>query len=158
MFVSCPQPLRNKVLRPSGARARGLKYEAQVLAMLEERFGEFLIPHPWLFSRGKYLCPDALLIRPPLLVLIEIKLSHSLGAYMQLWELYGPALKRTFKGPWKMLHLEICRWFFPEDPFPGRIHMLRELSWNSFAEAPTRATSIHIWTKQRAKRAELSDA
>ena len=154
MFTRCPEPLRSRTLNLSGARARGLQYERQVLAHLEELFEPFLVPHPWLLHKGKYLCPDALLIRPPLIVIVEIKLSHTCGAYMQLWELYSPALRSIFKKM-RFVHLEICRWFYPEEPFPGRIHMLKELSWDAFAAAPGAATAVHIWTKGRARNAEV---
>jgi len=99
---------------------------------LSNQYGLSYIPSQW-FSffdgeRVRYCQPDALLLfeRLSLLLIVEVKYSHTPDAFWQLEHLYVPVL-RAFMGVshWKIATCEIVKWFDPSTRFPVR-PVLRE--------------------------------
>jgi hypothetical protein len=110
----------------------GVKYELRVHERLSEAFGLNYIPSQWFqFFDGekvRYCQPDGLLLfeRQSLLLIVEVKYSHTPDAFWQLEHLYVPVLRAFMgKSSWKIATVEVVKWFDPCVRFPVR-PVLRE--------------------------------
>lgn len=143
----------NKV---TGARARGLSYEAKALRMLEARYAELptpvvFKPGPWFEyedQEGRHWCqPDAVIIKASegFGCIYECKYQHSSEAWFQIWRLYEPVLRFLYPTiSWQ--GMEICKWFEPSTPWPEQPVFTPDP-----LVIPRRgATAIHIWNPSRA--------
>jgi hypothetical protein len=107
----------------TAAQRRGKKYEEQALEMLEglSIFKAFT-PSPWIrFDSHGYtnrLCqPDALGFGSSWLLVIEIKLRHTILAYWQLRRLYEPVLRAMYPN-YTIKIIEVTKSFDPAVPWP----------------------------------------
>lgn len=141
--------------RLRGSRGRGVAYERKVLDELRTRYPGALVASPWFRYREQgssewHWCqPDALLVDAVerLVILVEVKLSHTVQAYWQTKLLYEPVLRWLFiPGAWSLATLEITRWYDPSVPFPFRPVMTPEPT-----QAPPDMFSVWIWDKRRTR-------
>ncbi len=107
----------------------GKKYEQrchEVLSRQWENLGSYL-PGPWISfhdqNRKRRLCqPDALFIRSDGSVLIvEMKLTHTLNAWWQLRRLYQPVVERLYNR--EAFVLEVCRTGDPLMRYPEPVEL-----------------------------------
>jgi hypothetical protein len=98
----------------------GLNFEAKVLDGLCSRYPG-LLAQPWLRywdSHGPRLCcPDALLFTKSMVLIVEIKLSHTVSAYWQLKHHYFPVVCSLYPSVTVGI-LEICRTYDPHIALP----------------------------------------
>lgn len=103
---------------------------------MEELYELHYIPSTWFAyhwnGRIRYCQPDALLLIPGrrVLVIVEIKYSHTVDAYWQLEHVYLPVL-RTFLGPgnpWQIAVVETVKWFDPAVAFPCKVTLCADLT------------------------------
>lgn len=127
---------------------RGIKYEAKVHRQLSEVHGLQYIPQQWWQytlagdHRDHYCQTDGLLILSArkVIVLCEVKYSHTPEAYWQVENVYVPLLTRYLRNTdYKIAAVEVCKWFDPNTPFPVRPTLCEELT----AVHPSRF-SVHI--------------
>lgn len=117
-------------IRPSrsrGAKAAGRRYERRVQDILSSSFNPWYLPSPWFAyreqgeARTRYCQPDGLLILPHCrkVVIVEVKLRHTIDAFRQLYEKYLPVVA-TFFGYdlWDLALCEVVKWFDVAEPFP----------------------------------------
>ncbi len=88
----------------SASRRAGKAFEARVQADLAHLLGPRYLPGPWFsFNSGSNfvrVCqPDGILELPRSVLLIEIKLQHTIAAWYQLRQLYQPVVERAFRKP-----------------------------------------------------------
>lgn len=110
----------------------GLRYERKVHERLYETFELDYVASQWFtFHDGesvRHCQPDGILLFPEskILLICEVKYSHTPEAFWQLEHLYVPVL-RAFIGasPWRIATCEIVKWYDPTTRFPVR-HVLRE--------------------------------
>lgn len=118
--------------RSSGAKARGTRYETRVQEDFDTRYGCHYLPSPWIYfceardgaSRWRWCQPDGVLILPlsRLIVVVEIKISHTSDAWWQIRQLYQPVLSALFPPElWRYAACEVCKWYDPAVPFPERL-------------------------------------
>lgn len=133
---------------PSPAMKAGLRYEKQALQYLHGLFAPALLPRPWLFFRTgghkTHFCqPDALIVRPKSVVVVEVKLRHCTRAWWQLRRLYQPVVQVIYPNC-KVRLLEVVRWFDGHEPFPEPWSMVedpRAISWRH-------PIGVHIWAPE----------
>ncbi len=105
----------------TAAQKQGKRYEAKILKKTDLFTSVTSLKSPWLQyidAQGLRFCqPDLLLFYKDIIVLCEIKLSHTANAYFQLEGLYRPVVERLFPG-YTVLSLEITRSFDPGIRFP----------------------------------------
>jgi hypothetical protein len=94
-------------------------------------------------GRIRYCQPDGLLVLPArnILLIVEVKYSHTADAYWQLENLYVPVL-RCFLGPanpWQIATCEVVKWFDPSTAFPTRLAMCEDLT-----QVRVNAFNVHI--------------
>lgn len=132
----------------SNPRAKlGIRYEKEVNWRLEGLYELCYIPGTWFAyhwrGRIRYCQPDALLVLPErsVLVIVEVKYSHTSDAYWQLEHLYLPVL-RCFLGrgnPWQIATVEVVKWFDPCTAFPTRVSLCKDLE-----QVRVNAFNVHI--------------
>ena len=145
-------PQAFKKQRRKGARAKGIAYERKVQTYLRKLWGYQYLPNPWirykLCSGSTHWCqPDGIHfdIKRGIVTIVEIKHSHTSGAYQQLWELYGPVLRHVWPIPlWRYQYLEVVRYYDPHTFFPG-IHRLRK----TIEDVAPGETGVLIWNPRR---------
>ena len=140
-----------KTKRKTGARRRGILYEAKVQKYLSDRYEEYYLPSPWFrfgeAGKERWCQPDGLLFLPTLrrIIIVEVKHHHTAEAYWQTKLLYLPVLAKAFPAElWQIGLCEVCRWFDPAEAFPERPAMCGDLlsvSVNRFG--------VHIWNPSR---------
>lgn len=142
----CPVPIFPS---PQGRTARekaGLKYERRVHERLYEQYGLDYIPSQWFsYHDGesvRYCQPDGILLleRFSILLIVEVKYSHTPDAFWQVEHLYVPVL-RAFIGtsPWRIATCEVVKWYDPSTRFPVR-PVLRE----SLEDVKVGEFAVHI--------------
>lgn len=103
-----------------GAQGAGHRFEAKVVKELEAQFGTFVSGIPFVFSTDyspRTVCiPDGLIIWDKEVLIIEVKLSHTVDSWFQLRKLYGPVVGRALNR--KVRLLEICKTYYKEESFP----------------------------------------
>jgi hypothetical protein len=92
-------------------------------------YGENYLESPWFeyhfrrdsaTSQFKHCQPDGILFVPDSnkIVIVEIKRTHCIDAYYQLFELYLPVVKKHYGPNHQYYGLEIVRWFDPDVRLP----------------------------------------
>lgn len=106
--------------KASAAQKAGLAYERRVARELEREYGYRFQREPcyeYETKGGRGRCfPDALLCFGDRLVVIEVKLSHCLGAWKQLRGLYQPVVSVAHGLPVQVV--EISRSYDPDVSLP----------------------------------------
>ena len=120
----------SKFPRPrTGAKAAGLRFEKQVVKSLEQKYSGFISGIPFQYKTeyaDKVICiPDGFLLYGKEIIVIEIKLRHTIDAWFQLRKLYSPVLQKVFSRPVRMM--EICKVYEPGVVFPERILILKDV-------------------------------
>ena len=112
-----------------------MKYERRVHERFEESFGLTYIPSTWFayhwHDRIRYCQPDALLLLEErrVLVIVEIKYSHTADAYWQLENVYLPVLRCFLAASdWQIATLEVVKWFDPAVQFPCKVRLCEDLT------------------------------
>lgn len=120
--------------RPSQASARaGLRYERLVLRGLAAAFpGTFISHLPFSFqtaAKRGWAIPDGLLFDfdRKVVLLCEIKLSHSGDAWYQLYKFYLPIVQEALPV-FRVVPVEICRTYDPWVKLPKPVSLLTRLS------------------------------
>lgn len=133
----------------TGRKLKGIKYEASVQEYLEARYPNY-IPSPWIKfeSQGsvKWCQPDGLLffLEEGIIVLIEIKHTHTPAAWFQMRKLYIPTLEVIFPPHlWEFRTLEIVKWYDASMLFPEPLKMLAKPE--DARTLSTNTTGLHIW-------------
>lgn len=110
----------------------GLRYERKVHERLHDQHGLAYIASQWFdYFDGesvKHCQPDGLLLFPAsrVLLIVEVKRSHTPEAYWQLEHLYVPVLRAFMRdSSWSIATCEVVKWFDPCTRFPVR-PVLRE--------------------------------
>ena len=123
----------------------GIKYEKRIQERLLDHYGpDKFFPSQWFsFSCGdrvQYAQPDGLLLlEERKLLVLEIKYSHTPGAYWQLLNCYLPVLKVFFRGNIELIPVEICKWYDPATVFPSAVRMVEGLE-----SARSSSFNVHI--------------
>jgi hypothetical protein len=113
-----------------------VRYERKVHARMEELYDLCYVPSTWFAyhwsGRIRYCQPDALLVLPErkILLILEVKYSHTADAFWQLEHVYLPVL-RCFLGPsnlWQLATVEVVKWFDPAVQFPCRVRLCEDLT------------------------------
>lgn len=100
----------------TGAKGKGIRYEAQVIDEVESRMSEDWVglPGPWFYfidqlNRERYAQPDWLGICPKKgrICIMEVKLTRTYRAWWQLNMLYKPLVEYVFPG-WDIALLEVA--------------------------------------------------
>ena len=109
------------------------------------------VKSPWLQyidSEGTHFCqPDLLLTNKNLILLCEIKLTHTSAAFFQMEKLYRPVLQRIFPQH-KILSVEITRSFDPSIRFPQEMLLyfsIEDLLLNSTPSSNLNTISVLQW-------------
>jgi hypothetical protein len=132
----------------TGARGRGIRYEAKGHDYLDGLAKGMYVPGPWFryinIAGGHYWCqPDGLIFdfNRGIITIVEFKLKHTSDAWWQTRKLYEPVVSHVFgKTLWRYTIVEIVKWFDKEVPFPETFNMARspfDLTVGSF--------NVHIW-------------
>ena len=142
--------LRNKV-RVRGAKAEGIRYERKAQAYLEELFGEYYLPSPWIayYEDGleRYCQPDGLIFNflEGRITIIEIKLKHTADAYVQIKSKYAPRIREMFPSHlWKLSACEVVRWYDPHTYFPEDAVLTKDIG-----RLTPEVFGVHIFTSRR---------
>jgi hypothetical protein len=134
-------------LKPTSARARlGVKYEQKVHARLEDLFGLEYNPSQW-FAYGyrgetKYCQLDGLLFSEvrKLLILLEVKYSHTADAYWQVENLYLPVVRKWMQDSgYRIATVEVVKWYDPNVAFPRKPTLIDDI-----LNAKPENFSVHI--------------
>lgn len=133
---SSPAPLRrfSSVVRaPTGpfppARGRtkaqrsGLQFQRRVEKALQEEFFIETESSPWFRYRNSvgdqhWAQPDILVLLPEAIVVVEVKLTHTMAAWTQLRTLYMPLIEEWDGGRRRVLGVEVCRHYDRSVEFP----------------------------------------
>lgn len=102
-----------------GRRAVGFQFEATVARALNGRYPTFIDSLPIAFSDAsgpRTVVPDGLLFLPEAIVVLEVKLSHTVRAFWEMKLTYAPLLEKAFRKAIRML--EVTKNYDPKDPFP----------------------------------------
>lgn len=104
-----------------GVRAEGIRFERKVLEELSALYPGFVSSLPLRYytpvGEMRTCIPDGLLFLPDgSLVVVEIKLSHTMAAWFQLSNVYAPVARRATGMPVRLL--EVVKSFNPELRFP----------------------------------------
>jgi len=132
--------------RTSRKRKEGIRYEISVHQEFYSRYGNLYLPSQWFLfydprGRRRFCQPDGLLFLPSgKLIVLEIKLSHTLTAYYQILNLYFPVLKTLFPK-WTLIPCEVVRWFDPSTLFPVQPKLCADP-----LHAVKDAFNVHIWS------------
>lgn len=124
-----------------------MAYERKVQKHLSELY-EGYIPSPWLeFSCGgesekRFCCPDGILvdIKRGLIVIVEVKLSHTADAWWQIRHLYQPLLEVLFGPNWRFAACEVTKFIDPATVFPEPFVRLRNID-----DALPGKFGVHVW-------------
>lgn len=105
------------------AQKEGLRYEQKVHDVLGAIYGSDYTPSPSILYRDRRglhrAIPDGTLrIGANLLVVIEVKLTHTERAWWQLIRLYVPLLSRLVPPGTRIAPVEICRSYDPSVVLP----------------------------------------
>jgi hypothetical protein len=131
------------------ARKAGRRYENKVQEYLLKKFPLSYVASPWIRfcdpSRQQQVSwcqPDGWFIdfRRGLIVIVEIKLSHTADAWWQVRHLYEPVTRFLFGPDWRYAACEITKWYDPQVNFPENPTMAPQLDtlWAG-------AFGIHVW-------------
>lgn len=118
-----PRTLREK---------KGVKYEKKVHEKLIEEFGLYYIPNQW-FAYGlrgatRFCQPDGILLQEQkkLILVVEVKYSHTPDSFWQLEHVYLPVIRAfILDASWRIAKVEVVKWFDPAVHCPVR-PVLRE--------------------------------
>lgn len=100
-----------------------MAYERKVLGMLGQKWPGLLHYHQWINyqeTRGDdhHWCePDLFLVARDAILLIEIKLSATPEAFLQMAGLYAPLLSHLYEGR-PVRQLQVCKYINAECPGP----------------------------------------
>lgn len=104
------------------AQKEGLRYEQKVHDVLSAIYGDDYTPHPSILYRDRRglrrAIPDGTLRIGAMLVVVEVKLSHTERAWWQLIRLYVPLLSRLYPPGTRIAPVEICRSYDPAISLP----------------------------------------
>lgn len=124
----------------------GLRYERKVHERLQEQYGLAYLPSIWFdYFDGediKHCQPDGLLLLPDdrVLVIVEVKYSHTPEAFWQLEHLYVPVLRAFMRDSgWRIATCEVVKWYDPCTRYPVRT-VLRE----SLEDVKVGEFAVHI--------------
>lgn len=131
-----------------GRKRQGILYQQRAGDMLAARYGDMLVPEPWIrfdddHAAGRWCQPDFLLfdVARGRITIIEAKYQHCSEAYYQLFELYEPVVRHLFPAHlWEVACVELVKWYDPSTAVPSP-PLLREyvhdVKLNTFC--------VHIW-------------
>jgi len=120
-----------------------------VQAHLVEDLGEGYVPSPWFRfrtladPRPRWCQPDGLHFdfERGRIVIVEVKLQHTIDAWWQLEHLYLPVVQFAFPVPeWELAVCEVTKWYDPATAFPVRPVLCRDI-----LRAKREDFSVHIW-------------
>ena len=124
----------------------GKLYEKKVLARLKDWTDGTIYPLPWIKFRlgnsDRYCQPDALIHVGNTIVIVEVKLTHTLDAYWQLRRLYYPVVSTLFPGTTIRL-CEVAKNMRPEVKYLEPIALTRDLQF--FAEQDDANIGVIPW-------------
>jgi len=116
----------------SAARANGIRYEWQVYEWLHDGLGHMHRPvhiqHCIHFSDDngyRTIIPDAFIVLPELVFLLEVKSQHMPETWWQCEKLYKPVLSAIYQKP--VFCVEIVKTYDPQMPFPCEVVMIEDL-------------------------------
>ncbi len=120
----------------TGAQAHGIRYERKVQRHLSTLCAGSYVPAPWFryslyhHPHWKYCQPDGLIFdfNRSLIIIVEIKLSHTLTAWTQVRNLYEPVVRRIFGPDWQYAALEVVNTYDSSTWFPERLFYISRLS------------------------------
>lgn len=126
-----------KARRKQGRKGLGLRYEEKVQGHLKDEYPNY-VASPWFQyrlrdapNRINYAQPDGLLIdvMRGLVTIIEVKYSHTVDAYYQLYDKYLPLVEHFFRVEgnrlWSFAVVEVVRWYDCATAYPCSV-VLRE--------------------------------
>ena len=141
--------------KPKSAAAKmGLRFEGKVLKSLQQRYPltfqtgvpiSFQRKHGEYYQRPETAIPDGLLIRESskTLLVVEIKLRHSVDAWSQLNRFYLPLLRKVHGDSLVLRTIEICRFYDPGVRLPVEKEVI--LGVEEAFELPPTCHPVLIW-------------
>lgn len=122
--------------RHTVAQALGVRYERKAQQFLFHFCKGSYTATPWFCynlpdnSHWKYCQPDGLFFdfNRNLIVIVEIKRSHTRQAWFQLRNLYEPVVRCTFGSAWQYAVCEVTSFFNPTERFPEKLHFVSHFS------------------------------
>lgn len=166
--TSKPSFVREKT-RVKGVRRQGINYEKKAQSylkglVLKEQLNNpardtenySYLMSPWLMFRSekdnpgsiRFCQPDGIVVdlANKRIVIVEVKLQHTIGAWWQLRELYEPVLRRIYVG-FEFSVVEVVRWFDPQVKYPESVFPIENP-----LEAKPGKFCVHIYCPYRGKR------
>lgn len=119
--VDAPAWMKDNQRRRRGVMRLGEIYESEVHQALWPLYPGY-VHNPWIVFHdqdGRKWCqPDALIVDPRRshITIVEVKLRHTLEAFVALYKLYLPVLQAAFGAFYRFSCIEICKWFDPAVP------------------------------------------
>ena len=137
----------NRYRRPTrGAKGNGIRFEKRVVETLEKTHSNFFSGPAFSFKtiyNPRVVCiPDGLFFLKEEIVVVEIKLRHTVDAWYQLTQLYAPVVGMVFPNR-RLRLLEICSSYDPVERFPEPYLTVSDL--NSFLRASGPRMGVWIW-------------
>jgi hypothetical protein len=126
-----------------GKKAEGLRFEAKVIDLLVGHYDCFIasLPFRYYTELGERFCiPDGVFVFENEVVVVEIKLQHTLQAWFQITKLYFPVLEKAFNLP--VRGVEVVRWFNKEIRFPSELLVVPDL--RTFLQAKNKL-GVCLW-------------
>lgn len=128
-----PQFLQEPQRRTKRQR-QGISYERLVHSKLQDQHGlNYIAGQWWRYSTGgrvRFCQTDGILLVPEkrMLVLIEVKYSHTVDAFWQLENLYVPILKKFLQqSNYVLATVEVVKWFDPAVRYPRQPRLLEHI-------------------------------
>jgi hypothetical protein len=112
---------RSQVRKTVGVKRVGLDYERKVLDVLSAIYGPAFTESPAIRyeyrRKSRLAIPDGILRLPGAVVIVEVKLSHTLEVWEQLVERYATLVRSLERGA-TVRTVEVCRYYNPDIPVP----------------------------------------
>jgi hypothetical protein len=113
---------RSQVRKTVGVKRVGLDYERKVLDVLSAIYGDKFVCAPAIRyeyrRKSRLAIPDGILrLSRENIIIVEVKLSHTLEVWEQLVERYATLVRSLERGA-TVRTVEVCRYYNPDIPVP----------------------------------------
>lgn len=114
----------------TSSQKAGLRYERRVLDVLSAIYEKAFTPSPMIVyeqhGERRRAIPDGVLRIDESVVIVEVKLAHTAGAWTQLMDLYVPLIS-MIEPRAHLRPVEVCRSYDPAVVLPGSHELIESL-------------------------------